>query len=137
MKKIALLFFIFFISYSSVTEAKNTIETIPQNKPPSIMELAFLRYLGGTILEVMEKNNYRQLFTSDRIEKISRDIQNDTYDVSLHVIGYEGPLNPPFKLIQMTIRIPGDNYTKYSVISYKHRYINDNELNELNKYVTD
>lgn len=137
MKKIALLFFIFFISSSSATEAKNSIETIPQNKPPSIMELAFLRNLGGTILEVMEKNEDYQLFTFDRIEKISRDTQNDTYDVSLHVLGYEGPLNPPFKLIQMTIRIPGDNYTKYSVISYKHRYINDKELNELTKYVTD
>ncbi|WP_148359573.1 hypothetical protein [Peribacillus simplex] len=137
MKKIALLFFILFISSSSATEAKNTIETIPQNKPPSIMELAFLRYLGGTILEVMEEHGDRQLFTFNRIEKISRDIQNDTYDVSLHVIGYEGPLNPPFKLIQMTIRIPGEKYTKYSVISYKHRYINDKELNELTKYVAD
>ncbi|KON67722.1 hypothetical protein AKG34_01980 [Peribacillus butanolivorans] len=137
MKKIAILFLIFFISSSSATEAKNTIETIPQNKPPSIMELAFLRYLGGTILEVMEKHGDSQLFTFNRIEKISRDIQNDTYDVSLHVMGYEGPINPPFKLIQMTIRIPGEKYTKYSVISYKHRYINDKELNELTKYVTD
>ncbi|MFB6802869.1 hypothetical protein [Peribacillus butanolivorans] len=137
MKKIAILFLIFFISSSSATEAKNTIETIPQNKPPSIMELAFLRYLGGTILEVMEKHGDSQLFTFNRIEKISRDIQNDTYDVSLHVIGYEGPINPPFKLIQMTIRIPGEKYTKYSVISYKHRYINDKELNELTKYVAD
>ncbi|MFE0506199.1 hypothetical protein ACWF7H_15810 [Peribacillus butanolivorans] len=137
MKKIAILFLIFFISSSSATEAKNTIETIPQNKPPSIMELAFLRYLGGTILEVMEKHGDSQLFTFNRIEKISRDIQNDTYEVSLHVIGYEGPINPPFKLIQMTIRIPGEKYTKYSVISYKHRYINDKELNELTKYVAD
>ncbi|MFE4133811.1 hypothetical protein [Peribacillus sp. YIM B13482] len=137
MKKIALIFLILFISSSSTTEAKNTIETIPQNKPPSIMELAFLRYLGGTILEVMEKQGDSQLFTFNRIEKISRDIQNDTYDVSLHVIGYEGPLNPPFKLIQMTIRIPGEKYTKYSVISYKYRYINDKELNELTKYLAD
>ncbi|MFC9601117.1 hypothetical protein ACFY5J_26730 [Peribacillus butanolivorans] len=137
MKKIAILFLIFFISSSSATEAKNTIETIPQYKPPSIMELAFLRYLGGTILEVMEKHGDSQLFTFNRIEKISRDIQNDTYDVSLHVIGYEGPINPPFKLIQMTIRIPGEKYTKYSVISYKHRYINDKEMNELTKYVAD
>jgi len=33
------------------------------------MELAFLRYLGGTILEVMEKHGDRQLFTFYRIEK--------------------------------------------------------------------
>ncbi|MDM5295303.1 hypothetical protein QUF81_19505 [Peribacillus simplex] len=40
------------ISSSNATEEKNILETIPQNKPPSIMGLAFLGYLGGTILEV-------------------------------------------------------------------------------------
>jgi hypothetical protein len=74
------------------------------------------------------------LFTFERIEKISRDYENDSYDVSLRVIGFEGPLNPPFKLIRMTIRIPGEKYTKYSVISYKHRYVSDKELNKLTKY---
>ncbi|MES1042756.1 hypothetical protein FOA20_25730 [Peribacillus simplex] len=78
-----------------------------------------------------------QLFTFSRIEKISRDIQNDSYDVSLRVIGFEGPLNPPYKLIRMTIRIPGEKYSKYSVISYKHRYVSGKEFDELTKNTAD
>jgi hypothetical protein len=138
MKKIALTFLIIINSYSSVSEAKNTTETIPQNQQPSIMELAFLRHLGiTTIYEIMEKNGDKQLFTSSRIEKIYRDINNDSYDVSLRVIGFEGPLNPPYKLIRMTIRIPGENYSNYSVISYEHRYISGEEFIKLSKYVAD
>jgi hypothetical protein len=134
MRKILILSLIFFISYTNNIKAKTKTEIIPQNQRPSIMELAFLRYLGGTILEIIDTHGDRQLFTFERIEKISRDYENDSYDVSLRVIGFEGPLNPPFKLIRMTIRIPGEKYTKYSVISYKHRYVSDKELNKLTKY---
>jgi hypothetical protein len=134
MRKTLILSLIFFISYTNNIEAKTRTEIIPQNQRPSIMELAFLRYLGGTILEIMDTHGDRQLFTFERIEKISRDYENDSYDVSLRVIGFEGPLNPPFKLIRMTIRIPGEKYTKYSVISYKHRYVSDKELDKLTKY---
>ncbi|MDM5360708.1 hypothetical protein [Peribacillus sp. ACCC06369] len=134
MRKTTILFLIIFFSYNSVIEAKATIEIVPQNQPPSILELAFLRYLGSTILEIMEKHGDKQLFTESRIEKISRDIQNDSYDVSLRVIGFEGPLNPPYKLIRMTFRIPGENYTPYRVISYKSRYVSDKELDKLIKF---
>lgn len=134
MRKILILSLIFFISYTNNIKAKTKTEIIPQNQRPSIMELAFLRYLGGTILEIVDTHGDRQLFTFERIEKISRDYENDSYDVSVRVIGFEGPLNPPFKLIRMTIRIPGEKYTKYSVISYKHRYVSDKELNKLTKY---
>lgn len=134
MRKALLLSLILFISYSNNIKAKIKTEIIPQNQRPSVMELAFLRYLGGTILEIMDTHGDRQVFTFERIEKISRDYENDSYDVSLRVIGFEGPLNPPFKLIRMTIRIPGEKYTKYSVISYKHRYVSDKELDKLTKY---
>jgi hypothetical protein len=134
MRKTLILFLIFFISHTNNIEAKTKTEIIPQNQSPSIMEFAFLRFLGGTILEIMDTHGDRQLFTFERIEKISRDYENDSYDVSLRVIGFEGPLNPPFKLIRMTIRIPGEKYTKYSLISYKHRYVSDKELNKLAKY---
>ena len=134
MRKTLILFLIFFISYTNSIEAKTKTEIIPQNQHPSIMELAFLRYLGGTILEIMDKQGDRQLFAFERIEKISRDYENDFYDVSLRVIGFKGALNPPFKLIRMTIRIPGEKYTKYSVISYKHWYISDEEFGTLTKY---
>ena len=134
MRKTLILLLIFFISYTNNIEAKTRTEIIPQNQHPSIMELAFLRYLGGTILEIMDTHGDRQLFTFKRIEKISRGYENDSYDVSLRVVGFEGPLNPPFKLIRMTIRIPGEKYTKYSVISYKQRYVSDKELDKLTKY---
>lgn len=76
----------------------------------------------------MDTHGDRQLFTYERIERISRKSENDSYDVSLRMIGFEGPLNPPFRLIRMTIRIPGEKYSKYSVISYEHRFISDKEL---------
>jgi hypothetical protein len=134
MRKALLLSLIFFISYANNIEAKIKSEIIPQNQRPSVMELAFLRYLGGTILEIMDTHGDRQLFTFERIEKITRDYENDSYDVSLRVLGFKEPLNPPFKLIRMTIRIPGEKYTKYSVLSYKHRYVSDKELDKLTKY---
>ncbi|GGB62341.1 hypothetical protein GCM10011409_44400 [Lentibacillus populi] len=141
MNKILLSIFIFtFLSlgYSEIiTEAKTETEIIPQNHPPSVMEEAFLRYLGETILDIMSNHNDKQLFTSSRIEKISRDIANDSYDVSLRVIGFEGPLNPPFKLIRMTIRIPGEQNTNYSVLSYSHRFISDKEFKKLSKNTVD
>ncbi len=130
---ILLLTFLFLISYSDTIEAKVTTETIPQDQSPTIMELAFLRSLGTTILEIMNKHGDKQLFTSGRIEQITRDTQNDTYDISLRVIGFEGPLNPPYKLIRITIRIPGE-YAKYKVISYKRKYISDDEFSKLSKY---
>jgi hypothetical protein len=52
------------------------------------------------------------------------------------------PSNEPtlyifYKLIRMTIRIPGEKYSKYSVISYKHRYVSGKEFDELTKYTAD
>ncbi|MDF9762203.1 hypothetical protein OKW24_003976 [Peribacillus simplex] len=61
------------ISSSNATEEKNILETIPQNKPPSIMGLAFLGYLGRTILEVIEKHvivNYSHLIELKKIQEI-------------------------------------------------------------------
>lgn len=99
------------------------------------MERAFLRELGPSILEAMFTNGDKQLFNYGRIEKIIRDKQDDQYEVAVRVIGYEGPFNPPYKLIRITFRIPGTNYSsKNSVIYYSHRFINFSELRELTKY---
>ncbi|MGE7839056.1 hypothetical protein [Viridibacillus arvi] len=95
------------------------------------MERAFLRSLGETILDIMSKHGDNQLFEYGRIEKISG---NDPYDVSLRVIGFEGAHNPPYKLIRMTIRIPGDKDANYSVLSYSHRPISDKEFDKLTEY---
>ncbi|MCL9638426.1 hypothetical protein L2095_27465 [Bacillus zanthoxyli] len=110
-------------------------ERIPQNNPPTVMELAFLRGLGPTILNVMNKHGDLQLFTSGRIEKIARNEQSDFYDIKLRVIGYEGAINPPYKLSRMTLRLPGENYTDYSVIQYEHKKISSDEFRKLSKFV--
>ena len=136
MNKIILPIIVFtflFLSFGgTTTEAKET-ELIPQNRFPNLMERTFLRSLGGTILDIMSSHGDNQLFEYGRIEKISG---NDPYDVSLRVIGFEGAHNPPYKLIRMTIRIPGDKDAKYSVLSYSHRTISNEEFDKLTEYAT-
>ena len=121
------------ISFNSVS-VKSDTEIIPQNQRPSVMELAFLRELGPTILEVMLAHGDLQLFTSERIEKIVRNEQDDKYDITLRVVGYEGPLNPPYKLIRITLRIPGGYSNKYSVVSYEHKNISIDEAKKLSEF---
>jgi len=117
----------------TTTEAKGKTEIIPQNQFPSLMERAFLRSLGETILDIMSKHGDNQLFEYGRIEKISG---NDPYDITLRVIGFQGAHNPPYKLIRMTIRIPGDKDANYSVLFYSHRRISDKEFDKLTEYAT-
>jgi len=121
--------------------AKSDTEYFPQDKPPSILELAFLRELGLSILETMSSNGDNQLFTSERIEKIERNKQNDYYDVTLRVIAFEGAHNPPYKLINITFRIPpveASNKFKVishkAVISYKVKNITPEEFEKLSKF---
>ncbi|MDN4607248.1 hypothetical protein [Sporosarcina highlanderae] len=128
------IFFAFLLfSFSGITKANADTEIIPQDQSPSLLEKAFLRSLGWTILDIMESHGDNQLFENERIEKISAD--NGKYDVTLRVIGFEGAHGPPYKLIRMTIRFPGSGgNTNYSVISYSHRIISDKEFEELTKY---
>ena len=98
------------------------------------MERAFLRSLDGTILKIMQNHGDNQLFEYGRIDKVSG---NDPYDITLRVIGFEGAHNPPYKLIHMTIRIPGDKGdSNYTVLSYSHRPISDKEFEKLTKNAT-
>jgi len=115
--------------------AKTDIEYLPQDQPPSVLELAFLRELGPSILEAMSTHGNKQLFTSGRIEKINRNIHEDYYDVSLRVLGYEGPLNPPYTQIRITFRIPaGDFKNKNKVISYVAQNITPEEFKKLSEF---
>ena len=118
-KTILPIFIITFLLLSldgEITEGKVDTEAIPQNQFPSLMERAFLRSLGGTILDIMQNHGDNQLLEYGRIEKVSG---NDPYDITLRVIGFEGAHNPPYKLIRMTIQIPGDKGdTNYTVLSY-------------------
>lgn len=121
------------LRFDATTEAKVNTEIISQNQFPSLMEKAFLRSLGGTILEIMENHGDQQLFENERIEKITT--SNGRYDVTLRVIGFEGAHSPPYKLIRMTIRIPDDKgNAEYRVLSYSHRHITDKEFEELTKF---
>lgn len=121
--------------------SKSDIEYFPQDKPPSILELAFLRELGPSIVETMSSNGNNQLFMDGRIEKIERNKEDDYYDVTLRVISFEGAHNPPYHLINITFRIPpGESSNKYkvisnkAVISYKVKAITPKEYLELSKF---
>jgi len=134
IKIISSLLIMSLISFNSVA-LKSDTELISQNQRPSVMELAFLRELGPSILDAMSAHGDLQLFTSGRIEKVIRNVQTDKYDVALRVLGYEGAINPPYKLIRITFRIPGDFPNKNRVISYEHKSITPSEFGRLSKYV--
>lgn len=121
------------ISITSVA-VKSETELIPQDQQPSVLELAFIRELGPSILEAMSAHGDLQLFDSARIEKVIRNKQEDQYDVTLRVVGYQGPLNPPYKLIRITFRIPGDYSNKNQVVSYEHKSITNDEAKKLSEY---
>ncbi|MEK4229260.1 hypothetical protein [Solibacillus sp. FSL H8-0538] len=130
---IILIFLMSIVVINSFLANSNT-EYIPQNELPSVVELAFLRELRPSILEAMFSYGNRQLFTSGRIGKIVRNGQNDYYDVTLEVVGYEGPLNPPYTLIRITFRIPNDNSAKNRVIYYEQKIITSNEFKQLSAF---
>ncbi|MFF5996514.1 hypothetical protein AAGS61_17520 [Lysinibacillus sp. KU-BSD001] len=134
MKKIFTISLLMCLLVSNSAFAKSNTQYFPQDQPPSILELAFLRDLGLPILDAMSAHGNRQLFTFERIEKIKRNIDEDTYDVTLRVVGYEGAMNPPYKLIRITFRIP-DHYSdkRMKVISYKAKDITPEEVDELSK----
>lgn len=114
---------------------KNNIEISPQDHPQSLLELGFLRELGPSIVDAMYSNGNEQLFTSGGIEKVKRNIQQDYYDVSLRVVGFKGPLNPPYTLINITFRIPAGDYSnKNKVISYKTTIITGEEYKRLSEF---
>lgn len=107
MKKIIIISLLLMSSLAiNSALAKTDIQYFPQDQPPSVIELAFLRELGLPILETMSSYGDNQLFEYARIEKIERNRQNDYYDISLRVISFEGAHDQPYKLINITFRIP-------------------------------
>lgn len=131
LKRINSLLLISLISFTSVI-VKSDIEFISQKQRPSLIELAFLRQLGPSILDAMTAHGDLQLFDYERIEKVVRNEQDDEYEVTLRVVGYEGPHNPPYKLIRITFRIPA--HYKNHVKSYEHKIITIDELKKLSEY---
>ncbi|WP_404293157.1 hypothetical protein LG276_00930 [Cytobacillus kochii] len=136
MKKLSCLYISALLIFSLVqveAKAETNTEIIPQDQPPSIMELAFLRSLGETIIKAMDEKGDQQLYTSARIERISRNIENDSFDIELRVVGYEGPINPPYKLIRITLRIPGESNSNYEIKAYSSKFISVKEFYKLSK----
>ncbi|PAE13896.1 hypothetical protein CHI02_02235 [Niallia circulans] len=119
------LLLLLFISLHPVAAVTTISEGIPQKEKHASTESAFLRFLGPTILEIMEKHGDNQLYMNEQIESITFNEQEDSYDVTLHVVGFEGAHNPPYNFIQMVIRIPGrkNNTGYYDVISYKKHLV--------------
>ncbi|AMW99226.1 hypothetical protein [Rummeliibacillus stabekisii] len=113
---------------------KADTEFIPQNQSPSVMEQAFIRELGPSILEALSENGKIQLFDSARIEKVIRNKQKDQYDVAIRAIGYEGALNPPYNLIRITFRIPGDNLKNKTVVFFEQKRITPEEAKKLSEH---
>ena len=142
MKKIIIISLLLMSSLAiNSALAKTDIQYFPQDQPPSVIELAFLRELGLPILETMSSYGDNQLFEYARIEKIERNRQNDYYDISLRVISFEGAHDQPYKLINITFRIPpGESAKKYKVISnkaiisYKVKNITPEEVEQLSKF---
>lgn len=135
MKKTLLISLLMFLFVVNLVRGESNIEYLPQDQPPSILELAFLRELGLPILDAMASHGNPQLFTSARIEKVQRNIEQDYFDITLRVVGYEGPINPPYKLIRITFRVPaGDYKNRLKVISYKATNITPEEFVKLSEF---
>ncbi|KAB7670680.1 hypothetical protein [Bacillus sp. B1-b2] len=82
------LFLLYFTALNTTVSAEPLSEAISKS---SLTESAFLRFLGPTILEIMETHGDNQLFMNEKIESITKNIEQDSYDVTIHIIGFEGP----------------------------------------------
>ncbi|MFJ8090833.1 hypothetical protein ACIQ7N_21890 [Lysinibacillus sp. NPDC095746] len=68
MKKIIISLLLMSFLAINFAFAKSDTEYFPQDQPPSVIELAFLRELGLPILETMSSYGDNQLFDYGRIE---------------------------------------------------------------------
>ncbi|PAD85250.1 hypothetical protein CHH57_00835 [Niallia circulans] len=81
-----------FTSLHPVVDVTTISEGIPPKVNSTLTESAFLRFLGPTILEIMEKHGDMQLYMNEKIESITFNEHEDSYDVTLHVVGFEGAI---------------------------------------------
>ncbi|MER2059819.1 MAG: hypothetical protein ABTA16_13420 [Niallia sp.] len=71
MMRTLFLLLLLFTSFHTVTAATTITESLPPNAKPTLTESAFLRFLGPTILEIMEKHGDNQLYMDEKIESIT------------------------------------------------------------------
>ncbi len=99
------------------TEAKK----IPTIGSEVILEKAFLRAIGTEILKAT-KTYYGEsrLFNSERIININRDIRNGQYEITVQIVTFEGPHNPPYGFDTITFRLPG-----WEILKYDHKNVSE------------
>lgn len=101
---------------------KRETKKLPTIGSDVIIEKAFLRAIGSKILDAT-KTYYgepRLFYHDGRIINIARNIQDDYYDITVQIITFKGPHNPPYGFDTITLRIPD-----FKVIKYEHMDVSD------------
>jgi Protein of unknown function (DUF3888) len=126
-KMIVLIVFVCAFTLSTVTHtfaAKELTSSRSVNK--LLLEEAFLRSMGPEILKAIEMYyGEPKLFFLERITDITKNVNEDTFDVTVQVVSYEKAIMPPYGLETITFRIPG-----YQVINFSHQNIKGENLPE-------
>jgi hypothetical protein len=112
---IVLCFMVYIIPYST-----NATEL-----PQDIFEKAIIKQLQGPILSVVGSDWFRG---NEKILEIKKDDHNkDVFYVTVQVVTFQGPHNPPYILEIITFRIKGSSVKP---TDYFNRYIPENEWNK-------
>lgn len=90
--------------------------------PQDLLEKALIRLLRGPILSVVGTDWFRD---NEKILEIKNDNQiNDIFYVTVQVVTFQGPHNPPYIQEIITFRIKG---SEVKPTDYFNRYIPENE----------
>ncbi|WP_318617436.1 DUF3888 domain-containing protein [Sporosarcina sp. YIM B06819] len=94
---------------------------LPSIGSEAILEKAFLRAIGQHILDATASHyGESRLFFNERITDIAWNENEDQYDVTVQIVTYKGPINPPYGFDTITFRIPN-----FKVIKYDHVDVSD------------
>ncbi|MEW4286047.1 DUF3888 domain-containing protein [Priestia koreensis] len=126
MKKFIVI--IFFVCAFSLSTVNNTFATTEAKSIGSVnkllLEESFLRSMGPEILKAIELYyGEPKLFFLERITGITKNRNEDTFDVTVQVVSYEKAIMPPYGLETITFRIPG-----YNVINFSHKNVKGKDL---------
>ncbi|MCO7127996.1 hypothetical protein NIE88_19835 [Sporolactobacillus shoreicorticis] len=78
------------------------------------------------------------MYGNGRIEKIVKNNEKDFYEVSLHVISYTGAMNPPYKLVKMTLHVPESADSESDKgLHYFSEKISSKQFDKLSQFTSD
>ncbi|MEH7483834.1 DUF3888 domain-containing protein [Neobacillus drentensis] len=93
--------------------------------PQDVLEKALIKLLQGPILSVVGTDWFRG---NEKILEIKNDDQiNEIFYVTVQVVTFQGPHNPPYMEEKITFKIIGN---KIKPIDYFNRVIPENEWNK-------